>query len=75
MGANPHEFQLWTENILGSGRYELLTERKNDTNLAKQLHKDNKAGLIAKHYKEQHAIMSEKRADGETMYLDFEDYS
>ena len=75
MGANPHEFQLWTENILGSGRYDLLTERKNDTNLGKQLHKDNKAGLIAKHYKEQHGIMSEKRADGETMYLDFEDYS
>lgn len=75
MGANPHEFQLWVEKILGSGRYAILTERKNDINIGKQMFKDNKAGHIAKHYKKQHAILSEKRADGETEYLDFEEYS
>jgi hypothetical protein len=49
-------------------------DRKNDTNMAKQLVKDNKAGLIAKHYKEQHKILVEKRQDGETLWTDFESY-
>lgn len=74
MGANPHEFQLWAEKTLGSGRYDILTERKNDINMAKQMFKDNKAGHIAKHYKKQHAILSEKRNNGETEYLEFDDY-
>jgi len=68
-------FSSWTEKTLGSGRYEILTERKNDINMAKQMFKDNKAGHIAKHYKKQHAILSEKRNNGETEYLEFEDYA
>jgi len=60
--------------MLGDSRYEMLLDRKNDSNMAKQLVKDNKAGLIAKHYKEQHKILVGKRNDGETLYTDFESY-
>ena len=60
--------------MLGEVRYEALLEKKNDTSIGKQLLKDNKAGLIAKHYKEQHKILVEKRKEGETLYLDFIDY-
>jgi len=59
---------------LGETGYEMLLERKNDTNLGKQLVKDNKAGLIAKHYREQHKILTQKRDDGDTGYIDFIDY-
>ena len=60
--------------MLGEVRYEALLEKKNDISIGKQLLKDNKAGLIAQHYKEQHKILVEKRQEGETLYLDFSDY-
>lgn len=60
--------------MLGETRYEALLDKKNNTNIGKQLHKDNKSGHIAKHYKEQHKILVEKRKEGETLYLDFIDY-
>ena len=74
VSANPHDFTHWVTASLGEARYEWLMDRKNDTNMAKQLVKDNKAGLIAKHYKEQHKILVEKRQDGETLWTDFESY-
>lgn len=74
MGSNPHDFTRWAEKILGQGRYDLLIERKNDINTAKQLLKDNKKGLIAKHYKQQHKKMCEQRSSGETQYIDFINY-
>jgi len=74
MSANPHDFSRWAERILGEGRYALLVERKNDTNTAKQLVKDNKAGLIAKHYKQQHELILDKRREGHSRYIDFENY-
>ena len=74
MSSNPHDFTYWAKLMLGDSRYEMLLDRKNDSNMAKQLVKDNKAGLIAKHYKEQHKILVEKRNDGETLYTDFESY-
>tara|TARA_S200002703_G_scaffold6960_1_gene7427 strand:- start:1053 stop:1277 length:225 start_codon:yes stop_codon:yes gene_type:complete len=74
MSANPHDFSRWAERILGEGRYALLVERKNDTNTAKQLVKDNKAGLISKHYKQQHELILDKRREGHSRYIDFENY-
>ena len=74
LSANPHDFTHWVRMSLGETGYEMLLERKNDTNLGKQLVKDNKAGLIAKHYREQHKILIQKRQDGDTGYIDFIDY-
>ena len=59
---------------LGQGRYDLLVERKNDLNLAKQLVKDDKAGHIAKHFNQQLKALRAAREDGETSRLEFEDY-
>ncbi|HAI19363.1 MAG TPA: hypothetical protein DCM10_15825 [Xanthomarina gelatinilytica] len=74
LSANPHDFTYWVNKMLGDTRYEALLDKKNDTSIGKQLLKDNKAGLIAKHYKEQHKILTEKRQQGETLYIDFIDY-
>jgi len=74
MGANPHDFSSWAVKMLGQERYEILVERKNDISMAKQLFKDNKAGFVANHYKEQHKILLNLRNLGEIQYIEFEDY-
>jgi len=74
LGSNPHDFTHWCQMILGDARYEMLIERKNDITLAKQLVKDNKAGHLAKHYNTQYKLLRYMREQGETGYIDFEDY-
>jgi hypothetical protein len=71
---NSQQTHTTLHKMLGDTRYEALMDKKNDISIGKQLLKDNKAGLIAKHYKEQHKILTEKRQQGETLYIDFIDY-
>lgn len=60
----------WFESNYGSARVELLREKMNSkVKVPKSEEKD-----IAKHYREQHAIILQKRADGETGYIDFISY-
>ena len=75
LGANPHDFAFWVQKMLGEGRYDLLVERKNDTSLAKDLVKDDKKGLIAKHYQTEYKLLRYMREQGETKYIDFTDYA
>ena len=75
MGSNPHDFTHWVQMTLGQGRYDLLVERKNDLNLAKQLVKDDKAGHSAKHFSQQLKALRAAREDGETSRIEFEDYT
>ncbi len=74
LGANPYDHTKFVESLLGDGKYELLLERKNDISLGKMFAKDDKAGHIAKHYREQLRELQQKRADGETGYVDFISY-
>lgn len=74
VGANPYEHTKFVENLLGNTRYQLLLDRKSSISLGKILVKDNKAGLIAKHYRQQLKEMKEKRANGEVGYIDFMNY-
>ena len=74
LSANPHDFTHWVKMTLGETRYEMLLDQKNDINLGKQLVKDNKAGLIAKHYRKEHKILIQKRIDGQFGYIEFSDY-
>ena len=66
-GENPDDFSLWVEKTIGEGMVEMLRERRNS------IYKMDKGEekLIATHYKDELRIMREKRADGETGYLEF----
>jgi uncharacterized CHY-type Zn-finger protein len=69
LGSNPHDFQRWAEDRLGSGTVEILNEKRNDLNLAKSLHKAEKE--IAAHYKLEYETMLSRRAAGESGRLEF----
>lgn len=72
LGSNPHDFQRWAEERLGSGTVEILNEKRNDLNLAKSLHKAEKE--IAAHYKLEYETMLSRRAAGESGRLEFTGY-
>jgi hypothetical protein len=74
LGANPYEHTQFVKSLIGDGAHELLLERKNSTILGKIFAKDDKAGLIAKHYRAELKALQQKRADGETGYIDFQGY-
>ena len=72
LGSNPDYFRLWAVNKVGQGMIDILREKREDINLAKLFKKNEKE--VAKHYKAEYERMLEKRNDGETGRLEFEDY-
>ena len=74
LGANPYEHTKFAEGLLGETASQLLLERKNSTTLGKIFAKDDKQGMIAKHYREELKILKQKRLDGESGYIDFMGY-
>ena len=66
----PHDSGLWIENLLGAGYMEILREQSRlGIKVPKSTWKD-----VAKHYREQHKIMLEKRKTGAMGIVDFESY-
>jgi len=61
--GNLTEFQL-----------DVLTDLVNDTGLGKEIRKTKGKGEIAKHFREQHKLMLEKRSQGVKGRLEFEDW-
>lgn len=53
MGANPHDHRLRILRKLGGGAYDLLNERRNDTDLGKMYRKTKGKGDISKFFKAQ----------------------
>ena len=70
LGSNPDDFARWADGVLGSGRVQLLRERREDNSLGKTVKKNLKD--VAKHYREQLKIMKAKRADGAVGRIEFE---
>lgn len=62
------------KEVLGEGLFDLLTEKKNDTNLGKLYRKTKGKGDIAKHYREEFKRMRELRAQGVTGRIEFEEF-
>lgn len=67
---NPTESGQWFESKVGEGFMELLREKVN----AKFKVPKAEEKLIAKHYREQLAIIEQKRAEGVQGYIEFESY-
>tara|TARA_B100002052_G_scaffold279881_1_gene287516 strand:+ start:119 stop:301 length:183 start_codon:yes stop_codon:yes gene_type:complete len=53
---------------------DVLTDLVNDTKLGREIRKTKGKGEIAKHFRQQHKLMQEKRSQGIKGRLDFEDY-
>lgn len=53
LGGRPHEHREWFLERSGQGLYDLLTERKNDTKLARWYRQTKGKGEIAKFYRDQ----------------------
>ena len=69
-GENPIEFAAFTVRKLGDGLVDHLRERKREQyKLGKGEEKE-----IAKHYREQLAIMRKKRANGKTGRIEFQSW-
>lgn len=62
LGGNPVIFRNWAINEIGEGAIELLTEKHNNINLAKDIKKNLKD--VAAHYKKEHERLMQLRADG-----------
>lgn len=72
--GSPHDFYLrWMEK-LGEGAYQILLEKKNDTNLGKEYRRTKGKGDVAKHYREELKRMRELKADGETGRIEFDSW-
>ena len=68
--ANPLEFHAWLLDVKGESFLEILNEKKN---LIKKWTKAEKEEMY-KHYKNEFRIMEEKRAEGQTGWLEFVGY-
>jgi len=67
---NPTEAGLWFIEVFGQGTEDILIEKKNlKVKVSKLEEKD-----IAKHYRQQLKIIKEKRAGGETGFIDYESW-
>ena len=69
--ANPAEHRRWFEDLIGSGRYEILLDLKRDTKIGKTYRATGGKGDIAKHYRDELKRMIEARNSGERE-VDFE---
>ena len=67
---NPTESGKWFESKYGEGMVDLLLEKKN----YKFKIPKNEEKEIAKHYREQLKIITAKRAEGQTGFIDFISY-
>ena len=70
--ANPHKHQARQLDKLGDGLYEILNERAQDLKFGRTVKRDQK--LVAKHYREQHKLQLEARAQGEMGRVDFQNW-
>lgn len=69
-GGNPADSGLWIRDFLGEGAISILEEKRDSkVKVSKPEEKD-----IAKHYREQHKKLLERRANGETGQLEFESW-
>lgn len=57
MGAHPAEHEAWFRARIGEGRYQLLVEAVNDTWRGREYRRTKGKGEIAKHYREQFALI------------------
>lgn len=69
-GENPADSGKWIEERLGEGTLGILREKRDS--MVKVPKSDEK--LVSSHYREQYKIIEQKRADGETGYIDFESW-
>jgi len=68
---HPAEFMSWLESYVGDGVLEILRERHND-NRVKYSKVDRED--IHKHLKAEYEVMMEKRKDGVTGRIEFQNY-
>jgi len=59
------------EDVLTKGEQDILFEKMRDIDLAKQYKKTKGKGAIAKHYRDQHKAILEKRELGVTGFIPF----
>ena len=72
--GSPHDFYLrWMEK-LGEGAYQLLLERKNDTDRGREARKTKGKGEIAKHYRDEHEKMVAVRDSFHAERIEFTGY-
>ena len=71
-GANPSEHAKWMEEKLGPGMLQILQEMANDTTLGRLAKRSEKE--IRAHYRAELARMKQLRANGETGWIDFENW-
>lgn len=72
LSSHPDYFYQHYIEEYGETALEILRERHNDLNLGRLVKRN--LSDVAKHYREQHKIQLEKRADGVTGWLEFVDY-
>lgn len=69
-GGNPADSGKWIEEVMGEGAIEILREKRDSKVKVSKLEEKD----IAKHYREQHKKLLERRANGETGPLSFESW-
>ena len=60
--------------VLTEAEQQLLLERMDDIQLAKEYRRSKGKGVIAKHYREEYARMKQLRAEGVTGRIEFEEW-
>lgn len=69
-GGNPADSGRWVEEVMGEGAIEILREKRDSKVKVSKLEEKD----IAKHYREQHKILLERRANGQEGPLDFDSW-
>lgn len=72
LGSNPDDFQRWAEAHLGEEAIGILREKRENISLAKDYKKNLKD--VAKHYREQYALIQEAREKGDDGRIEFIGY-
>ena len=70
--ANPHKHQERQLDKLGDGLYEILNEKAQDLKFGRTVKRDQK--IVAKHYREQHKLQLEARAQGQMGRVEFQNW-
>jgi len=72
LGGNPVIFHQWAEAQIGPGIIEILSEKRNNVDLAKSIKKA--ARDVAAHYRKEYERMKEMRATGVTGRIEIKGY-
>lgn len=75
LASHPGEFTRSVERLIGSGRVDMVLQKKHDTSLGRMAKRGIKDGSIAEHYRNEFRRMEKMRTGGIIERIEFENWA